>query len=99
VSSESRSSASRSKPTWVPTADRVFVQPLREVQAFEHELERGGDTRGRLPDAEIGEDNRHRGQRGESFGVLRRREVVAGVHDEPAFERGNDLGQQLGLHA
>ena len=65
------------------------------MQAFEHELGGRRDARGRLPHLEVGERGPQRGDVGEHLGVLRRGDVFAGVHDQAALERGDDVGELL----
>ena len=66
-------------------ADGVLVEPLGEVQTFEHELDAGRDAGGRLADVEVGE---HRADAVELTRAVRRYvgrgNVFAGVHDRAA---------------
>ena len=79
-----------------PAADRVLVEPLREVEALEDELDRRRGAGGRLPHVEVGERRPQRRHVGEQLGVLRRRDVLARVHDLAAVEGVDHLGEPLG---
>ena len=68
------------------------------MEALEHELDGRCDAGRRLPHLELGERRRAAPGRSErSLAYSDDRDVVAGVHHEPAVERVHDLGELLGL--
>ena len=90
--------ASRGAVTGVG-ADGVLVEPLREVQALQDELDAGSDPGRRLGDLEVGEHRPDAFELPEQRSVFGGRYVLACVHDRTAFERSYDRSELLGPDA
>src|SRR5262245_4261358 len=80
----------RSAPVPRMPAAHVLVELLAQMQALEHELDRGGD-RGGIAGAELPHRGVERARLADLSRVLLRRHVVADLDGEAALERADHL--------